>query len=204
MALCAFQIVVPSSLMPEFNHVDICNLAIQTGHGEMTIASAFALYLLTSDRVCEGPLCHEIWDFLLSTLAAIVDRDIPEEVVPLALLTCSAVCAALKKLICSLNPFIRRNILSSPWTVSIGMALRSVFEDELHPLPYFEELNKKLGEIGKNLLKSIFMGHEDIPESQRPDVAVDDSNSSVKTGIRLLYYRGDSNSGLLLIYDIKK
>jgi hypothetical protein len=64
--------------------------------------AAFAYYLLTtSAHHCDPLLRHEAWNYLLGALTKILERQLPEEEEPLALLVCPNICLALRSVSCS-------------------------------------------------------------------------------------------------------
>ncbi|PPQ89409.1 hypothetical protein CVT25_002227, partial [Psilocybe cyanescens] len=115
-------------------------------------SAVFARFILASDEVREPLVCYEAWNLLSSTLFTITERNLMEDEEPLALLACTAICLALRKLICSCSLSARRTIISSPWTVSMGITILAIIDGN-HISPYFKELSMKLVNVGRDLIK---------------------------------------------------
>ncbi|KAF8912803.1 hypothetical protein CPB84DRAFT_1957224 [Gymnopilus junonius] len=189
LSLCAFQSHAAAHSVTRFPE-GIWPLVINVGNGNIATAAIFAEYLLLTELLCDRILCAEAWHFLLASLSAIIDPDITKQEEPLALLSCSVICEALSKLICSSDSLVRRSLLSSPWTTSIGMTLRSLLRHKNNSSPYLENLSFRLGNVGETLA-SLMLNESEI---------ILDSGLAHKD-MRLIFYRDAGYSGLLLTSD---
>ncbi|KAF8167962.1 hypothetical protein B0H34DRAFT_39411 [Crassisporium funariophilum] len=197
--LITFSIYRKRSTMKAFSKDDdqtIWNLMSLSKKPDIRSASAFAHYLLASNQLHDALSCHEAWDRLRDVMITIVRHQVREEEEPLALLCSTTICCGLTHLIRSSKPLTRQRLLSSPWTTSMCLALEKLIAgDTLPVLLYFRALQGKLEKVGRVLLDEIVGGLKEPPKETSSTVSL----SSAK----LIYYRDDWCSGILLVCDIE-
>ncbi|KAK7064397.1 hypothetical protein R3P38DRAFT_2824265 [Favolaschia claudopus] len=159
---------------------------------QLSIASSFAHYVLTSNLLCDALYCAEAWQCLGNVLLLILKHHYIEEQEPLALLVCPTLCAALTRLL-QANSASTRFILSTPFTLNLCADLTRVNEDTLDD-KYFVLLKQRLEKVGLSLL-------DQIRYMLSPNAVAATLDVPTIT-MRLMFYRMYDVSHLVFVPDI--
>lgn len=62
------------------------------------MVAALAQYIIATGRLCGPLLFHEAWDYLLSTLTAIIEQEVPEPEEAISILLSPTLCCGLHNL----------------------------------------------------------------------------------------------------------
>jgi len=62
------------------------------------MVAALSHYIIATGRLCGPLLFHEAWDYLLSTLTAIIEREVPEPEEAISILLSPTLCCGLHNL----------------------------------------------------------------------------------------------------------
>jgi hypothetical protein len=62
------------------------------------MVAALSQYIIATGRLCGPLLFHEAWDYLLSTLTAIIEREVPEPEEAISILLSPTLCCGLHNL----------------------------------------------------------------------------------------------------------
>ncbi|KAF8203690.1 hypothetical protein BJ912DRAFT_207244 [Pholiota molesta] len=176
---------------------DVWVLAAPHEARHLITAGIFAQYILQPGRVFSPLLCYEAWDYIVSVMIMILNREVLEEEETLALVTSTPLCFGLEKLVRGSGTSNRQMMLSSPWTSSMEILLAKLLNNGAATESYFMALKRRLACAGESLLTEISIGMKDIygrsSEVNASEVEVRHHDR------RLVYYRDLSYSGLLYV-----
>lgn len=186
-AICAYQTFRNAEDEEEYSDEDIWTLAIHAGSPNVKTIAALSQYVVATGQLCGPLLFHEAWDYLLSTLTAIIEREVPEAEEPLSILLSPTLCYGLHSLFNLSSGSARNCALASPWTLSMKIALQVLLEGDVSTHSYLEILKQRIASGGEKLLKKM-----STSEIQGPSL------DACQIRPKLIYYRDDEYSGLLL------
>lgn len=169
-------------------------IALDAGTSDLHVASGFAYYVLTTDRLPDPVLCAEAWDYFRDVLLLTVRRHFCGEDEPLSLLLSPILCTVLRQFLNKSGPTVRF-IVSSPWTMTLNMDLKMLMDEDAPAHDdYRQLLRERLGAAGKALM-------EEIQERLGQKVSRDTANKDVlKFESRLIVCSGGKpNARLVLV-----
>ncbi|KAF8213280.1 hypothetical protein K438DRAFT_2009512 [Mycena galopus ATCC 62051] len=135
------------------NRESLWEFAVTSTTSELSIASSFAHYIMTSEVLCNALYCAEAWRYLGEVLLLILKHHYIDEQEPLALLVCPTMCGALIRLLqadATSTQFMR----TAPITLNLCADLKSVAEAEGSG-QYFVFMQERLNKIGPCLLDQV-------------------------------------------------
>ncbi|KAF7339646.1 hypothetical protein MSAN_02179400 [Mycena sanguinolenta] len=135
------------------NRESLWQFAITSSSSELSIASSFAHYIITSEILCNSLYCAEAWTYFSEILLLILKHHYIEEQEPLALLICPTLCAALIRLL-QADATSTQFMLSTPFTLNLCADLKSVCEGDGSG-KYLAFMKERLNKIGFCLLDQI-------------------------------------------------
>ncbi|KAJ7655030.1 hypothetical protein DFH06DRAFT_1201391 [Mycena polygramma] len=156
---------------------------------DLSIASSFADYIVTSECLCDPLDCAEAWSCLGDVLLLMIKHHYTEEQEPLALLACPTICGAMIRLL-QADASSTRFMLSTPFTLNLCADLKSVCEGDGSG-EYFAFMKERLKTIGLRLLDQIRCRlAQTAPETPPP------------IPMRLMFYRMYGLSHLVFVPDM--
>ncbi|KAK0208611.1 hypothetical protein DFS33DRAFT_461002 [Desarmillaria ectypa] len=130
-------------------------VALDAGTSDLHVASGFAYYVLTTDRLPDAMSCAEAWDYFRDVLLLIFRRHFCGEDEPLSLLLSPVLCMVLLQFLNKSGPIVRF-ILSSPWTITLNMDLIMLIDQDAPAHDNYRRiLRERVGVAGKALMKEI-------------------------------------------------
>lgn len=168
-------------------------VALDAGTSDLHVASGFAYYVLTTDRLPDAVSCAEAWDYFRDVLLLIFRRHFCGEEEPLSLLLSPILCMVLLQFLNQNGPIVRF-ILSSPWTMTLNMDLKMLMNQdaEVHD-DYRRILRERIALSGKTLM-------EEIQEGLGQEVSGDKANKNVaEFESRLIVCSGGKHARLVLV-----
>ncbi|CAA7266575.1 unnamed protein product [Cyclocybe aegerita] len=159
------------------------------GYGMMQ-AGGFAQYLTVCDGFDDPLLCQEAWHYLLDSLSSAIDAQFLDDEEPLVLITCTAICNGLRKLLRSPSAF---HLLRSPWTSSMKVSLMDVVGRKSRS--HVKAISERLSGAGRVLLREM----ADLDLVEGPGAA----GKAYKDAVRLVYYRDRCFCGVVLVCDVE-
>ncbi|KAJ7275248.1 hypothetical protein B0H12DRAFT_1086394 [Mycena haematopus] len=173
------------------NRESLWQLAITSASSELSIASSFAHYIITSVILCNSLYCAEAWSYISGILLLIFKHHYIEEQEPLALLICPTLCAALMRLL-QADAVSAQFMLSTPFTLNLCADLKVVCEGGRNG-QYFAFMKERLNKIGLRLLDQI---RSNLSQSVTPETLLE------QIPMRLLFYRMYGVSHLVFVPDM--
>ncbi|PBL00740.1 hypothetical protein ARMGADRAFT_1058710 [Armillaria gallica] len=138
----------------------IWKVALNAGTSDLHVASGFAYYVLTTDRLPDPVSCAEAWDYFRDVLLLIFRRHFCGEDEPLSLLLSPVLCLVLLQFLnksgpIALDPLVRF-IVSSPWTMTLNTDLKMLMEQDSPAHDgYRRVLRERIGAAGKALMEEV-------------------------------------------------
>jgi len=131
--------------------------------------AAFAYFLLTtSAHRHDSLLRHEAWNYLLGVMSKILDRQLPEEEEPLALLVSPNICFALRSIpngiTSNVMEYLRmvprwlrlgKCLLASPWALTMRLSMQELLDNETQNESYFKQLQERIRSEGLKLVNEV-------------------------------------------------
>ncbi|KAJ6519617.1 hypothetical protein C8R45DRAFT_952109 [Mycena sanguinolenta] len=172
------------------NRESLWQFAITASSSELSIASSFAHYIITSEVLCNSLYCAEAWSYIGEILLLVLKHHYIEEQEPLALLICPTLCAALIRLL-QADATSTQFMLSTPFTLNLCADLKSVCEGDGSG-EYWAFMKERLNKIGGCLLDQI---RNSLSQSVTPETIPEQS----QIPMQLSFYRMHGISHLVFI-----
>ncbi|KAJ3517384.1 hypothetical protein NLJ89_g546 [Agrocybe chaxingu] len=136
----------------EFSTILLMHFKSDNSTSLYTATGGFAQYLTVCDGFDDSLLCQEAWHYLLDSLSSAIAGQFLDDEEPLVLITCTAICNGLRKLLQSPSAF---HLLRSPWTSSLKVSLMDVVDNGRKFPSYIKAISERLGGVGRVLLEEM-------------------------------------------------